>query len=187
MPLPAYSGGVQGAINGKLYAYQFPYDVNVSPQGGTFLVYTPTTDKWIRLPVPRVHQGSPVGGVIGGKFYLAGGQDAYGRPSIELDVYDPGTGTWTAKRPMRVGRDVAMAAVFQGRLFVAGGVNYGATLTGMTDLELYDPATDAWTLGTSLPGGRWNGAAAAGGGKFWVIGGRQDGWQPTYKVEAYVP
>jgi N-acetylneuraminic acid mutarotase len=187
MPLPAYAGGVQGAINGILYAYQFPYDPYVSPQGGTFLMYTPATDKWVRLPVPRGHQGSPVGGVIDGKFYLAGGMDAYSNTSTELDMYNPRTGTWTAKRPMLFGQDAAMAAVFHGRLFVAGGVNYGATLAGMADLQVYDPATDTWTRGTSMPSGRWIWAAAAGGGKFWVIGGRQDGWRPTYKVEAYVP
>ena len=190
MPLAAWSAGVQAAVNGRLYVYYFNRGIGPG-ENGIFIMYNPATNKWVDLPAPpRQHQGMPVGGAINGKFYLAGGGHGDDASTGNLDVYDPASGTWTEKRPMRVPRDGAMAAVFQGRLVVAGGVTIdpqGNAIPG-GDLEIYDPVTDTWSSGPSMPTARWNGAAAAARGRIHFIGGRTNSsYQPVGTVEAYVP
>jgi N-acetylneuraminic acid mutarotase len=188
MPIAAGTEGAQAGIHGRLYVYQFAHYAT-SPYAGTFIRYNPATDRWVRLAVPRLHQGSPVGGAIDGKFYLAGGIDEYGKVTGRLSVYDPATDTWSERRPMSVPRNGAMAAVFHGTLVVAGGVTFSpqGAPTPLADLETYDPVTNTWIRGPSMPTARWDGAAAMSGGRVYFMGGRTDSWQPRSEVEAYLP
>jgi N-acetylneuraminic acid mutarotase len=69
LPQAAFAGA-QWVINGKLYVYS---------AGITgFYRYTPSTNTWATLPKPILVHGLPAAGVIGGKFYLAGGDDGFG-------------------------------------------------------------------------------------------------------------
>jgi N-acetylneuraminic acid mutarotase len=60
------------------------------------------------------------GRVIDGKLYLAGGWTA-DNLSSKLEVYDPGSNTWSTKASMLTARSQAAAAVRGGRLYVIGG------------------------------------------------------------------
>jgi N-acetylneuraminic acid mutarotase len=167
--------GVQANIRGQLYVYTL---CGTSDDRTLFAKYNPSTNKWVRLPLPdrpdeQIHQGSPVAGAIEGKFYLTGGIDAWGRPDRMLHVYDPLTKSWTTKSPMPTGRDAAFAAVFHGKLFVAGGLVWpegGSSVT--TDVvEAYDPVSDSWSTGPSMLAARSQGASAWAAGRFYAIGG----------------
>jgi N-acetylneuraminic acid mutarotase len=190
LPLAAWSAGVQAAINGRLYVYYFNRGIGPG-ENGLFIRYDPARDQWTYLPAPpRQHQGMPVGGTINGRFYLAGGGHGDDPSTGNLDMFDPATGTWTEKRSMRIQHDGAMAAVFQGKLVVAGGMTidpFTARPIPGGDLEIYDPVTDTWTSGPPMPTARWNGAAAFARGRIYFIGGRTDSYQPIRIVEAYVP
>jgi N-acetylneuraminic acid mutarotase len=173
--------GVQANVLGQLYVYTLYTGSAAEPT--LFASYNPSTDKWVRRPIPdEVHQSWPVGGAINGKFYLTGGVDASGQADRVLQVYDPATRMWTKKSPIPTGRDGAFAAVVHGKLFVAGGVGLRDTWV-MTDVvEAYDPLTDTWAAGPSMLAPRGFGASGWAGGKFFTI----DGTTPslTSRVEA---
>jgi N-acetylneuraminic acid mutarotase len=78
--------GVTGVINNRLYV------LTGCSAGSTcdpfiplaFYRYDPGTDRWRTLPTPTTAHAGGMGGVIGGKFYVAGGEAV-----SQLDVYDP--------------------------------------------------------------------------------------------------
>jgi N-acetylneuraminic acid mutarotase len=168
--------GAQANLRGQLYVFTLYTGVADEPTPGLFASYHPSTDKWVRLPFPGVvHQSYPVGGAIHGKFYLTGGIAASGQPDRVLHVYDPATRAWTTRSPMPTGRDGAFATVFQGKLFVAGGVVPRDVYVSTDVVEAYDPATDTWTTGPSMLAPRGFGASAWAAGKFFTIDGITDG------------
>ena len=147
MPLHT-AEGVSGAINGKLYVLPglcggegYPDPTYCAFEAiPTLYRYDPGTDTWTtRKPCPHFHR-SAGGGVINGKFYVAGGFGDKGEITT-LDVYDPVTNTWTTRAPIpTAGR--AAATVVQNKLFVVT-----VTLTNnrfVYKAYAYDPATNTW-------------------------------------------
>jgi hypothetical protein len=117
------AGGVTGVIDGKLYVLpgfcSTDYYPNryycVSEPIRTLFRYSPTTNSWSwKRPAPHYHANG-AGGVINGKFYVAGGSNNYGSQlEASLDRYDPATDTWTTLAPLpRAG--AARGAVLQSR------------------------------------------------------------------------
>lgn len=83
-----------------------------------------------------------------------------------VEVFDPGSGAWTVRRPMpSIFFGGAAAAPGDGRIYVAGG-----TLTGNALLE-YDPAADAWAARAPMPTARHGLALAVLGGEIYAVGG----------------
>ena len=109
-------------------------------------------------------------GVIGGKLYVAGGDTAC-PPCIvtnTTEVYDPATNTWTPGAPIPVGRELAMGAVANGRLYVIGGSAGAATLDRV---DIYDPGSNSWTTGAPMPIARRASAVGVINGRIYVVGG----------------
>jgi N-acetylneuraminic acid mutarotase len=161
MPGPGFSG-VTGVINNQLYVLTScvggdgvcdPY----VPSG--FYRYNPVTDRWTSLQTPSTTHLEGMGAVIGGKFYVVGGQFSSG----QLDVYDPATNQWTIKAPMPEQRSLGAAASAAGQLYVFGGVRMdpeaGSALTVATT-KAYNPATDTWTEKAPMPTPRMGIAAS---------------------------
>jgi N-acetylneuraminic acid mutarotase len=142
------AAGVTGVIDGKLYVLpgicstdfypENPYYC-VSEQIRTLYRYTPAIDHWAwKRPAPHYHANG-AGGVINGKFYVAGGANNFGSQlEASLDRYDPATDTWTTLAPLPAAGG-AIGAVLQGKLFVVV-----QTTTGRRAYT-YDPATNKWT------------------------------------------
>jgi len=139
------AGGVTGVIDSKLYVLPgicstdyYPNQVYcVSEQIRTLFRYSPTTNTWTwKRPAPHYHANG-AGGVINGKFYVAGGDGV-----AALDRYDPVTDTWKTLAPLPAGGP-AIGAVLQGKLYVA--VETGAYPTIVRRAYAYDPATNKWT------------------------------------------
>jgi N-acetylneuraminic acid mutarotase len=124
----------------------------------------------------------PAAGVIGGKFYLAGGHDFDDFPISALDVYDPATNTWTSKAPMPWAGQGWASTVIGGKLYVAG-----KDKSGTNRAAVYDPVANRWTPIALSSTSRNFAAGAAAGGKFLVIGGETSSNPATRKVEAYTP
>jgi len=87
-----------------------------------------------------------------GKVLLAGGASAVNTVTPSADIYDPGTGNFTA-----VGSGLATpradhAAVLlsSGLVLVLGGDDRASTPTSFATSEFYDPGTDKFFLGPSL-------------------------------------
>jgi hypothetical protein len=117
--------------------------------GGNFSsdaeLYDPGNGSWTatgRMSVGRTHHTATL--LSGGKVLVAGGVNivngvASAVASASAELYDPGTGSWTATGSMAVARTDHTATLLpDGKVLVAGGF-------GVKSAELYDPNTGTWT------------------------------------------
>jgi hypothetical protein len=141
LPPKLTADGVTGVIDGKLYVlpgfcssdyYPNPYYCDHQPFRRLFR-YNPATNIWATKQSAPHYHANGAGGVINGKFYVAGGGGV-----AALDRYNPTTDTWTTLAPLPTA-GAASGAVLQGKLFVVV-----QTTTGRRAYA-YDPATNKWT------------------------------------------
>ncbi len=110
---------------------------------------------------------------VNGKIYVIGGQTTESSEPAKAGFvntvyeYDPASGKWTARAPMPTMRGGGVAAVVDGRIYVAGGRPPGGH-----DFAVYDLTADKWTTLANLPTQRNHLAAGAHDGKVYVFGGR---------------
>jgi N-acetylneuraminic acid mutarotase len=143
--------GVTGVIDGKLYVLPGTCSADYYPGAGycefepfrRLFRYNPATNKWAtKRSAPHYHTNG-AGGVINGKFYVAGGTDDHRQPVAALDRYDPLTDTWKTLAPLpTAGR--AVGTVLQGKLFVIVS-KLKADFTTELRAYAYNPATNTWT------------------------------------------
>jgi N-acetylneuraminic acid mutarotase len=109
------------------------------------------------LPTPRNHLGSAV---FGGKIYVIGGQHGHDEGLVtvpDVEIYDPGTNTWTRGTNMAKARSHITGGTFPFRdriVVIAGEIANGRSVT---DVSAYDPVSDAWSELTPLPAQRFSG------------------------------
>ncbi|WP_041170390.1 thrombospondin type 3 repeat-containing protein [Vibrio sp. EJY3] len=109
---------------------------------------------------------------VNNEIYVVGGSPSSSgsSASVEVDVYDTVTQTWSTGPSMPTARQRTASGVINGQLYIAGGANNSNSMIG--ELTALDIATGVWSARTSMPdGGR---AWAVGGvlnGKLYVIGG----------------
>lgn len=181
--------GVTGVINGRLYVLTGCNDAEACAPSNdpvAFYRYDPPTDHWAVLPKPTRAHAEGMGGVIGGKFYVTGGDDETGGVS-QLDVYDPATNRWATKAPMPRGRWLGAGTVLGGKLYVMGGDQFsldGLTVTAIRTTIVYDPSTDTWKTKAPLPTARAGIAASRvvlnGQARIEVVGGNRPGNNLAY-------
>jgi N-acetylneuraminic acid mutarotase len=123
--------------------------LDCDPPRANFFRYNRVKDQWATLPSPaNTYTTGGAAGVIGGKFYVAGG--------TSLEVYDPATNRWaTRKPPPRFLGFSPTGTTADGKLYVFGGLSLRNPQTGRVDTlrttTIYDPATDSWTTGKPMP------------------------------------
>jgi hypothetical protein len=125
-----------------------------------FGYYDPTTDRWVRLPLPPFAVWPIVAATFNGKLYFLNGQG-------QVHIYTPATGVWApaASRGQGVGR--VTSAVVRGKWYVVGQEASGANF-----LSVYDPAANTWTSRAAPPDAYYsdtfrNGPSA---GRVWANG-----------------
>jgi hypothetical protein len=188
------AAGVTGVIDGKLYVLpgrcSTDYYPNqyycVSEPIRTLFRYSPTTNFWSwKRPAPHYHPNG-AGGVINGKFYVAGGSNNFsgGADVAALDRYDPTTDTWTTLAPLPTAGS-ARGAVIQGKLFVV------VRTSTWRRAYAYDPATNKWTPRTAPRYDHDDIVPITWGGKPFLLGvGGLHPHDPYYEVnatEVYAP
>jgi N-acetylneuraminic acid mutarotase len=178
MPRPT-AEGVTGVINGKLYVFPGVCADEIGPvfdcePGGAAVRllyrYDPVTNTWTTLArSPRAHRGG-VGGVINGKFYVAG-------PGSALDVYDPSSNTWKGLAPIPAPRLAPIGGVMNSKLWVVGPRESNRTTF------FYDPVTNTWKTRAPIPTGGAVAAAVAlpfdGQSHLFVVGGATQDEEPV--------
>jgi N-acetylneuraminic acid mutarotase len=196
-PLPPKrtSEGASGVINGLLYVLPARCNSDFFPNAGycetepfrRLFRYNPATNNWAtKKSAPHVHTLG-AGGVINGKFYVAGGS-----LSNVLDRYDPTTDSWTTLAPIPVkGGDGlgVQGAVLQGKLFVVAPHFDGALSKYVLDAFSYDPATNKWTRKAAPANIHSDVEAITWGGKPFLLalGGLDIGTGLPTRVELYTP
>ncbi len=110
-------------------------------------------------------------GVIGSKIYTVGVHDGYSPPDTNSPtlVYDIVSDSWTnVNSPRPLVGDHHAAVVYNGRLFLIGGLGGGAS----GQVQIYDPSTNGWSLGAPMPFAAGSCCVAlALNGKIYVAGG----------------
>lgn len=148
----------------------FPLDDHVVNSAGTFSLGA-------SLPVPRTESG---GTVCDGKFYLAGGLDAFGRTLSSFMAYDPASDQWDTlpnlPRPINHPGVVSDGE----KIYIVGGFDHlgfrphGFMLARwdpLATLFVYDPAAGEWSRGPDLPEPRGAGGVCVADGAIWYVGG----------------
>ena len=173
------------AVRGKIYV------AGGDPGATDFAVYDPELNSWQSLPaMPTGRQHLAAVG-IGGRFYAIAGRTSLGAGQGNVDafeVYDPGTGLWSALPPIPTARSGLAAAVVLDRYAVAlGGEGNDASPSGVFgEVEAYDALTDRWIALTPMPTPRHGIGAATLAGRIHVPGGGpQEGFGLTAVHEVY--
>jgi hypothetical protein len=146
--------------------------------------YSPTRDRWRRLPdLPvGVHHAMAAG--AGGKLYVLGGYTAAGVPLRTAFVLD--RGRWRALPRMPFARAAAGAGVAGGKIVVAGGVTAGERRLARNALS-FDLGSRRWSV-VPGPAPREHLGVASLGGVVYAVAGRTSGLDTNLlHFESYRP
>ena len=134
-----------------------------TPPGGgetsvaTAELYDPRTGSFTRtgnLITPR--SGHTATLLADGRVLVLGGMTSTNVDSMYIysaEIYDPGTGVWTAAGSMREHRSLyAATLLLDGRVLVAGG--WDEEGNDLRSVELFDPASNTFRTGGELTGHR---------------------------------
>ena len=124
---------------------------------------------------------------IGRYAFAQNGQDLYVISGVTSGVltnavrrYNATTNVWTPLANIPVALEAPAAALLNGKIYVAGGVNINGV--GTNNFQIYDIAANTWSAGPSLPVATWGAAAGAFNGNVYVAGGN---FPPTTAVSIY--
>lgn len=160
MPLHT-ADGVTGVIGDKLYVLPGScYAIGLVAPGycnqdefiRKLFRYNPATNIWVtKASAPHYHKNG-VGGVIGDKFYVVGGNKDFDPPTRALDVYDPVTNSWKTLASLPVTLQGLSGTALRGLLYVTGSVP-GQTGSGSRRMYAYNPTSNQWIAKTPPPSG----------------------------------
>ena len=146
-------------LDGKVYAVG-----GLGGRANANEIYDTETDAWTLgadLPAGTDHAWAVS---LDGRVYVGGGT------SNRVFFYEPGTDEWTEVASSTfVHGGTPVAAVIDGRIFVAGGG--GGGMAG-NELEVYDPANNRWSTLAPMACARNHMGGGLIGGKLYVAGGR---------------
>ena len=124
-------------------------------------LYDPSSGTWTATgSMAETHYVGTATLLPGGTVLVAGGytSDSSGNVAIVLasaELYDPGSGTWTATGNMNGGRAENTATLLPGgTVLVAGGNSGSSGSATLASAELYDTGNATWTAIGNMDGGR---------------------------------
>ena len=126
-------------------------------------LYDPSTGSWTATgSMLAARTGHAATLLADGRVLVTGGARLIGPSSAfaSAEVYDTGTGTWTATGSMvaaRIGHTATLLS--DGRVFVAGGGSSPSPTGALATAELYDPGSGTWTAAGSMSRAREGQAA----------------------------
>jgi N-acetylneuraminic acid mutarotase len=142
----------------------------------TVSVFNINTGTWSSVASMSTRRDNPGSAVLNGDLYIFGGRTRNADGTIvantlnTVEMFDPGTGTWTSRAPMPTGRRTMVVGVLNGRALVIGGERK-VDGTAFSENEEYDPDTNTWRTLKPLPTARHGAVAGVVNGVVYVIGG----------------
>jgi N-acetylneuraminic acid mutarotase len=182
----ARTGPAHGVIDGKLFVAGGVTTAS-GTRNGSVEFYDPTTNSWTSRPAMPTPLYLPAFGAIGTKLIVAGGSVPPNTNAVQ--IYDEFSHAWSpgASMPAAAAGAAGAAAVFNSRLYVAGGFNESEKFN---TLVVYDPAIGTygtWATLANMPTARSMAGAAVINGTLFVVGGAIGAFnnQSLTTVEAY--
>ena len=171
-PIPTPSGQttVAGVLNGQVYALG-----NSGNNSNVFQAYDPAANTWAAKAALPVFMSAFDAAVLNNHLYILGGcvgTDCRIGVTNTVWIYDPASDTWTAGPAMPSNRYGAAVGVINGKIYVAGGLDYDGDYTS-TSVIAYDPIAGTWVPKANMPSGVRFAAAGVIDGKLYVAGGDQ--------------
>ena len=174
-PMSTGRGGPTAqAINGMIYVVG-GMDVN----GASLAigeVYNPATNSWSTITPMSTRRDNPGSAVLNGNIYVFGGRTRNADGSTingtlnTVEMYNPGSNSWTARAPMPTGRRTMVVGSFGGRAQVIGG-EITAAGGAFDQNEEYDPVTDTWRSLLPMLTARQGAAAGTINNSVYIVGG----------------
>ncbi|KFE72517.1 hypothetical protein DB31_0780 [Hyalangium minutum] len=153
-------------------------------------VYDPGSGHWApvgNMVTPRLYHTATL--LPDGRVLVTGGADQeYGGAILSTaEVYDPGSGTWSATGRMAVARRNHTATLLPGgRVLVTGGTDGSGG--SQRSAEVYDLATGRWSPAGQMTVARaYHSATALADGQVLVAGGGSSNRQESASVELFNP
>lgn len=179
--MPAPSGVENPAVighDGELYVFggsQSPF----SSFRDEVFAYTPAgangeAGSWEQLTsMPTDRAGAAVE-VLGGQIYVMGGLGESGNSTSQtvVEIYDPGTDTWSVGPALGTARDNLGSAVLDGQIYVFGGRTRVDNATVVETLDTVEYLTGgSWEPREAMPTGRRSFIVGTLDGKAQAMGG----------------
>jgi Kelch motif/Galactose oxidase, central domain len=123
-----------------------------------------------------------------GKVLIAGGQDNAGNLLTSAELFDEGSGSFTATGNLGTARLAATASLLSdGKVLIAGGADPDDTDYSIASAELYDPATGMFSAAASMLDTRQDATATVlPGGRVLIAGGNNNDNAPLFTAELYI-
>ena len=132
--------------------------------------------------------------LLNGNVLVVGGEGPYPFPAqASAEIYDPGTGTWTATGSMVTARccggSLWLVLLSDGRVLAAGGYSGNANFVTVNGpfAEVYDPSTGLWTPTGSMSSARGGGSLSLLGNGMVLVAGGHDGTNMLSSAELWDP
>lgn len=183
-PLPVPRTEVAAAVVGNEIAVAGGFNADGS-HSARVDVYSPSLDRWRRLPDLPVtaHHAMAVGNA--GRLYVLGGYGRDGRPLRTAFVLQ--AGTWRALPRLPFPRAAAGAAVAAGRIVVAGGVTRVSGSRLARNALSFNLRTKRWSV-IAGPTPREHLGVTALAGAVYAVAGRISGLDTNVdRLESYRP
>lgn len=174
-------GNAVGTHEGKVYS-AFGYSGFAVTDA--MYVLDPVVGSWTELAHAGDRREAPSAQFIDGKFYAVGGWRPDNSTDPKLEIYDPGTDTWSTGAPAPAAYAGQGNAALDGKLYTVGGCDVRC---GTTEAYVYDPDTDTWSRIADYPERvSWESCGGVNG-KLYCAGGDADSKGESKHAYVYDP
>lgn len=155
-------------------------------------IYDPNTNTWTEGETPPLEMHHFQALAFDDKIYVLGaftGKFPHETPIPDVYTYTPTTDQWdtVATIPEDRRRGAAGASVYQGKIYVVGGIQDGHYDGHVTWFDEFDPANKSWTKLPDAPRPRDHFQSAIMDNKLFVAGGRNTSAKTEQTMELTIP